>query len=182
MNNVVPPRIDPPKSFIGIGGREIIILGVAAMLTLPWFLLSISLPIKVGMAVFSVAIGIGLAFGRDPRTGKTAEEVLFQILRYYGRARFHQLGTAEKREESVSSVDLSRVSAAITEAVPQSAPDIGPSFSLKSANNKGIQLPPIPLNGGTFLSILSIAFLAFLLTWIWAGGLQEILQYVTPIF
>lgn len=164
MTKPVPPRIESPKSFIAVGAREFIILGIGAAVVLLVFLLKIGFIAKVGIAVLVIGVGLSFAFGRDRRTGKTIEQYLINLFRYYGRARFRQRGampaTATKR------LDPSR---------DPSDSDLDGISEAASAKPPGIlRIRPLPLSPGLFFVVLSSSFLGMLLTWIWLGGLTEI--------
>ena len=93
MAGYTPPKIeDAPKSFIGVGTRELVIAAAGIILAVLVYLSDIFAPLKIGLAIICAGIGIGIAFGRDPKTGRKFEEMITQILMFYGRDKFHQKG------------------------------------------------------------------------------------------
>jgi hypothetical protein len=165
MTKPVPPRIESPKSFIAVGTREFIILGIGAVVVLLVVILKIGFIAKVGIAVLVVGLGLSAAFGRDRRTGKTIEQYLFNLLRYYSRARFRQRGAMPSRtrtqpEPAQEDSDL--------------VPDKGRKRARAWSSPRGLRVRPLPLGPGLFFAVLSFSFLGMLLAWIWLGGLAEI--------
>lgn len=165
MTKPVPPRIESPKSFIAVGAREFVILGLSAVVLLLVTILKIGFIAKVGIAVLVVGLGLSAAFGRDRRTGKTIEQYLFNLLRYYSRARFRQrgampAGTAAKSESPRESAD----------AAADRERKLAPSWP----SPERLRVRPLPLGPGLFFAVLSFSFLGMLLAWIWLGGLTEI--------
>jgi len=70
MDGAVPPQIESPKTFIGVGTRELVILGVCALLgTLSLFIPSHP-AIRIGVAVLVAGLG-NAAFSSDKRVGGT---------------------------------------------------------------------------------------------------------------
>jgi len=60
MDGAVPPQIESPKTFIGVGTRELVILGVCALLgTLSLFIPSHP-AIRIGVAVLVAGLGLSL--------------------------------------------------------------------------------------------------------------------------
>ncbi len=169
MPGRVPPVIQSPKSFIGVGTRELVVLGGGAMLALLTLLLPFGVVLKVFLGVLVVGLALALAFGRDKRSGKTVEAVLYDVLRFHKRARYRQKG-ADGRPPPAPGPDPSTAPTPEAGASPAEAPG-------------WIRVRPLPLGGGLLLSILSLAFLAALLAWVWLGGLEEIrLWFLGPGF
>ena len=163
MTGVVPPTIEKPKTVIGVGMREMVILGIGLVIAMLIVISSINLIIKVGLVVLVVGVAALLALGRAPTTGKTFEEHFIDIIRFYTRGRFLQRGTSAEKE--------------LREAVEQpdySAADIEKIFH-KQAEKGVVKLKPLPLNWNGLFGVVSLAFLAVLLVWIWGGGLRELL-------
>ena len=163
MTGVVPPTIEKPKTVIGVGMREMVILGIGLVIAMLLVISSMNLIIKVGLVVLVVGVAALLALGRAPTTGKTFEEYLIDIIRFYTRGRFLQRGTSAEKE--------------LREAVEQpdySAADIEKIFH-KQAEKGVVKLKPLPLNWNGLFGVVSLAFLAVLLVWIWGGGLRELL-------
>ena len=93
MAGYTPPKIeDAPKSFIGVGTRELVIAAAGVILAVLVYLSDMFAPLKIGLAIICAGIGVGIAFGRDPKTGRKFEEMIAQILMFYGRDKFHQKG------------------------------------------------------------------------------------------
>jgi hypothetical protein len=164
---VVPPQIESPKTFIGVGARELVILGVCGMLGILTLFIPVPLAIRVGAAVLVAGLGLALSFGRDRRSGKTIEAYLFDLARFYTRKRFRQKGT----DEQTSSPTRLQHSVKVDESPTVGPADIGMASLIESA---GLRIRPLPLGPGLLFSIISFAFLASLLAWIWLGGLSEI--------
>lgn len=163
MTGVVPPTIDKPKTVIGVGMREAIILAVGLLLGLLVVVSSIGLILKVAIAALIVGIAALLALGRAPTTGKTFEEHFLDILRFYGRGRFLQRGTSTEKE----------IRREVEEPVYR-ASEIEKVFKKEAA--KGVvKVKPLPLSWGGLFGVISFAFLLALLAWMWAGGLEELL-------
>jgi len=166
MNNVVPPVIEQPKTVIGIGGREMVVLGVAVFLVLLIVITPAPMLVKVGFGVLVGGLGVVLAFGRDHESGKTAEAYLLKILHFRKRSRFHQRGA------SVEVVNPAPVSVDTEICSSPSGEGSKPLLTIR----------PLPLSGGLFFGVFSLAFLATLLAWLWLGGYQEMSLYVKPLF
>lgn len=163
MTGVVPPTIEKPKTVIGVGTRELLILGGGLILALLVIVSGLSLIVKVGLAAVVVGLAALVALGRAPTTGKTFEEHLIDILRFYTRPRFLQRGTSDARE----------VRKPVEEPAYRAA-DIEKVFERQAA--KGIvRVRPLPLSWGGLFGVLSISFLLVLSVWIWGGGLNELL-------
>lgn len=163
MTGVVPPTIEKPKTVIGVGMREMMILGAGLVVGLLVVISQLGLILKVALAAFIVGLAALLALGRAPTTGKTFEEHFIDILRFYSRGRFLQRGTSSDRE----------LRKEVEEPVYQAA-DIEKIFERQAA--KGVvRVKPLPLSWGGLFGVVSIAFLLALLAWMWGGGLQELL-------
>ena len=163
MDNVVPPVIEPPKTVIGIGGREIGVLGATAFIVLLIIIMPVPMLVKVGFGVLIGGLGVALAFGREPKSGKTAEAYIAQIIHFYRRSRFHQRGAVEMEVDA-----------------PKTFIET-PEFD-ESNRKTFFNVHPLPLNGGLLFGILSLAFLSTLLAWLWLGGYQELAIYIKPLF
>jgi len=166
VSGAVPPQIDSPKTFIGVGARELVVLGVGGLLGLTTLFLPIHLVPKVGLAVLVIGLGLAVAFGRDRRSGKTLEAYLTDVVRYHSRRRFRQKGANE------APLPIPAVQTAVSRTAPmeiRSDEVIG-----DTAIAELVRVRPLPLGAGLLFSILSFAFLGSLLAWIWLGGLAEI--------
>ncbi len=164
MTKPVPPRIESPKSFIALGARELIILGVALAVAIMIVVLKIGFVMRVGLVVLVVGLGLSVAFGRDRQTGRTIEQYLVNLLRYQTRARFRQRGAAPTHQPKRAMHALQ------PESVEADHPEPAPT----RRNTMGrMYVRPLPLGPGLLLSVLSFSFLAMLLAWIWLGGLSE---------
>lgn len=163
MTGVVPPTIEKPKTVIGVGMREVLILGVGLMLGLVVVVSGLGLIAKVALAAIIVGLAALLALGRAPTTGKTFEEHFLDIVRFYARGRFLQRGTSSKQE--------------IRKAVEQPtyrASEIEKVFQ-REATKGVVKVKPLPLSWGGLLGVVSISFLLALLAWMWGGGLEGLL-------
>jgi hypothetical protein len=163
MTGVVPPTIEKPKTVIGVGMREVIILGAGLFLGLVVIVSSLGLVVKVAVAAVIVGLAALLALGRAPTTGKTFEEHFIDILRFYGRGRFLQRGTSSEQE----------IRKAVEEPV-YLASDIEKVFQ-REATRGVVKVRPLPLSWSGLFGVVSFAFLLALLAWMWGGGLQELL-------
>jgi hypothetical protein len=163
MSGVVPPTIDKPKTVIGVGMRELVILGVGLMLGLLIVVSSLGLILKVAIAALTVGLAALLALGRAPTTGKTFEEHFIDILRFYGRGRFLQRGTSTEQE----------IRREVEQPVYR-ASEIEKVFKKEAA--KGVvKVKPLPLSWSGLFGVISFAFMLALLAWMWGGGLEELL-------
>ncbi len=165
MMQEVPPLIERPKTVVGVGARELIVLGVFGLLSLSMFLLPASFVLRIGLATLFVGCGAAAAFARDPHSGKTLEAYLADRLRFAGRERFWQRGAGEMEAQETGWA---------------AAPEI--PLRKEQAHVRRIEVQALPLTAGLWLSIVSLAMLASLLAWIWLGGLQEILIWFSPGF
>ncbi len=163
MTGVVPPTIERPKTVIGVGMREMVILGIGLVIALLVVISPMSLILKVGLAVLLMGLTALLALGRAPTTGKTFEEYFIDIIRFHSRGRFLQRGTSGERELRKA-----------VEEPAYSAADIEKVFE-KQADKGVVKVKPLPLNWSGLFGVVSFAFLAALLVWIWGGGLRELL-------
>jgi hypothetical protein len=200
MTGSVPPLIEPPKSIVGLGTRELIILLVAAAVIFAVVVAPVDVVVKVGVGVLTGGLGLVLAFGREPRSGKTFEMYLFQIVQYHSRVRFHMRGAADTPaepqpspifEQPKPSRGSRKPAPARSEPAAQPTGTVfqGPTveatqFSPYSGNidapgNRPVlaTFKPIPLSGATLLMVFSVAFLAALICWVWTGGLATFFYY-----
>ena len=153
MAGYTPPKIeDAPKSFIGVGTRELVIAAAGIALAVIVFLSDIYAPFRIGLAILCAGAGIGIAFGRDPKSGRKFEEMLAQILMFYGRDKFHQKGIAH-----IEKYDYSR----------NKAP------KPKKESKAFFHVQPIDLTVSFILQLCSLAFLGVLITYLWGGGLRD---------
>ena len=163
MSAAVPPTIEKPKTVIGVGMREMIILGAGLALGLLVIVSHLGLIVKVAITALIIGLAALLALGRAPTTGKTFEEHFIDILRFYGRGRFLQRGTSTEQE----------IRKAVEEPVYR-ASDIEKVFKREAA--KGVvKVRPLPLSWGGLFGVVSLSFLLALLAWMWGGGLEELL-------
>lgn len=163
MDRAVPPKIHTKKTLIGVGTREVVLLGISAAIALGVLLAAINLVLKLGLVAFILGTGALLALGRSPRTGRTFEKHFLDMWRFYRRPRFYQRG-AEVVEKPRPVREFSR----------DEAKAIEKAFKKEQAREL-IRMKPLPLSLGGFFSVLSISFLIMLILWIWSGGLQEFL-------
>ena len=163
MSAAVPPTIEKPKTVIGVGMRELVILGIGLLLALMVVVSHLNLIPKVAVAALIVGLAALLAVGRAPTTGKTFEEHFIDILRFYRRGRFLQRGTSTEQE----------VRRQVEEPVYR-ASEIEKVFKREAA--KGVvKVRPLPLSWSGLLGVVSFAFLLALLAWMWGGGLEGLL-------
>lgn len=162
MAGSTPPKIeDSPKSFIGVGSRELGICAAGLVGAVLIYTSGLSTPIKIGLAILVAGAAIGLAFGRDPKTGRKLESMAFEFLKFHGRDKFHRKG-ADHEE--------------IHEYPKEEKPK--PVKKPKKESKPLFEVQPIPLGFAFFFQVCSIAFLAVLVTYIWGGGLQnELFRY-----
>ncbi len=166
MGHEVPPIIEAPKTVIGVGLRELLLLtvfGVAALLAL---LLPLPLPLRIGISVLLALFGLTWAFGRDRRSGKPIEAILLDRVRFLSQVRFWQRG-AGAGEESVLAPPLMHE----------------PEEDLRRSTTEPLlQVPAIPITAMVWFEILSLAVLASFLSWAWLGGMRELLLWFQPGF
>ncbi len=176
----VPPVIDNPKSFIGLGTRELFILGGALLLALVVFILPMSMFIKIFLGVLLVGIGVAAAFGRDPKTGKTLEQYLFSLFNFYSRARYQQRGAVPVEQKTpVKVVAVDTANARKSAPAPVTPPV--ENFDDEDADGSGLRFHPLPLGGSLIMSVFAVAFLAALLAWVWGGGINELRMTLSPL-
>lgn len=159
MTHNVPPLIEPPRTLIGVRAREVIILAATILPAVALLFLPGNLVLRVGAAVFLTGLGVGLAVGRDPHSHKPLEELLYDRLRFTGRARFWQRGAG---------------------ALADPALRWKPAEAAEEAEREEgawLRVRPLPLGAGLWLAIVSLSVLAGLLAWIWLGGLREIMVW-----
>jgi hypothetical protein len=164
MTENVPPKIESPKTFIGVGFREVLILGVGGMVIVAVFLLPMHLAVRIGLAVLPAGLGLALAFGRDRRSGKAPEEMIRDLVRFHRRGRWLQKGTGAPRTPGPL---VGFPSGRIRHPVPLSESAVFGERAL-------LRMKPLPLGPGLLLSVVSFSFLAAMLAWIWLGGMAEI--------
>ena len=153
MAGYTPPKIeDAPKSFIGVGTRELVIAASGVILAVLVYLSEMYAPLKIGLAIICAGAGVGIAFGRDPKTGRKFEEMITQILMFYGRDKFHQKGI-----DHVEKYDYS-------ERKPEKP---------KKEPKALFHMQPIDLTVSFVFQLCSLAFLGVLITYLWGGGLEE---------
>lgn len=155
---LVPPRIEPPKTIIGVSTRELVILGTGLMLSVLVVLSGLGLVLKVGLAVLIVGLAALLALGRAPATGKTFEEYFLDIYHFHKRDRFMQRGVGNVDDEPFTH-QAHPFEDALTSNTPTSL----------------IQIRPLSLSLNSVFAVLSVSFLAMLILWLYFGGLEEFL-------
>lgn len=173
MTGVVPPTIETPKTVIGVGTRELVILGIAVLVAIGVLLTPAPLVFRIGLAALILGSGALLALGRAPTTGKTFEEYLLDRWRFFKRDRFHQRGAGYVQPSP--SVESPEPGPAFSHA------DIDRIFKRQKAGGV-VQMIPLPLSWGGFFSVLSFAFLLVLIVWIWTGGLEEFILRFGIVF
>jgi hypothetical protein len=190
MNQTVPPSFDLEEtsfvSFVGIGMREVVIvgggvlLGIVIGLAVPW-----GWPVKIGLGTLFAAFGFWLAIGREPGSNRKFEEVLLDYLRFQRRPKVHQRHHMERPEEGdpFSTPDIFEGSGEHPRKVreTEAAWDVSQLPSLEQINRAQgwFKIRSIPLTGATLLNVLGLALIAGILTWIWTGGLKTLLSSFT---
>jgi hypothetical protein len=164
MTGNVPPRIESPKTFIGVGLREVLILGAGGMVVIAVFLLPVHLAVRIGLAVLAAGLGLAMAFGRDRRSGKAPEEMIRDLIRFHRRGRLLQKGSGAP---GVPDPLIGTPSGEI----PHPAPTLEATSRREHAR---LRMKPLPLGPGLVLSVMSFSFLAAVLAWIWLGGMTQI--------
>ncbi len=162
MAGATPPKIeDSPKSFIGVGTRELVICAAGLIGAVLIYTTEMYAPMKIGLAILVAGICVGIAFGRDPKTGRKVESMLFQFLAFHGRDKFHQKGASHVEIHEYPKEEKKKV-----EEKPKKEPKA--LFKVK----------PIPLGATFVFNLCSLVFLGILVTYLWGGGLSaEIFRY-----
>jgi hypothetical protein len=190
MNQTVPPSFDLEEtsfvSFVGIGLREVVIvgsgllLGIVIGLAIPW-----GWPIKIGFGTLFAAFGLWLAIGREPGSNRKFEEVLFDYLRFQRRPKVHQRHYTDHpdEEDPFATPDVFEGSGEEARTIRETAAtwDVSQLPSLEQINRAQgwFKIRSIPLTGATLLNILGLALIAGILTWVWTGGLKTLLSGFT---
>lgn len=151
MHPSVPPVIEPPRTVIGVGAREVLLLGAGLLAACLVILSPLSLIPRIGLAALLFGGTALLALGRAPASGKTAEAFLLDLVGFAGRGRLLQRNTGDPDP---------------LPAEP-SRPEPAPAARLR--------MPALPLDRSGFLGLFSLIFLLMLLAWIWTGALGELL-------
>jgi len=151
MHPSVPPVIEPPRTVIGVGAREVLLLGAGLLAACLVILSPLPLLPRVGLAALLFGGSGLLALGRAPASGKTAEAFLLDLVRFAGRGRLLQRNTGD----------------------PDPLPD--PPAPPRTAPAARMRVPALPLDGSGFLGLFSLIFLLMLLAWIWTGALGALL-------
>lgn len=176
MSNFVPPNIQPPKaSVIGVGKREMIIFGVGGLLAIMCILIPVSVPIRIGLGVFVALTFVALALARDPRSGKTIETLLWNYLGFSSRSRYMRKGAHAEEESPVVERTTEAYEYDDTPSSPLETFETDPGGAV-------VTVKPWSLGLLLFGEIVSLAFLASLIAWIWVGGLEELMLYLPRSF
>ncbi|MBQ6517583.1 MAG: hypothetical protein IJI14_02615, partial [Anaerolineaceae bacterium] len=147
MAGATPPKIDDsPKSFIGVGTRELVICAVGLILAVMICTTEMNSLLKVGLAVIVAGLAIGLAFGRDPKTGRKIESMLVETLKFHGRDKFHQKGASHVEVYAHPKEDLKK-----EKEKPKPKPQKEPKEFFK--------VKAIPLGATFVFNLCSTAFL-----------------------
>lgn len=162
MSHNVPPTIEKPKTIIGVGTRELLIVGIGLVLAILCFVSIPGLTFKIAFGVIFAALGIGLAFGRDPLTGNTFEKYLMSLFDFNSRVRFHQRGAGDFQQYQGYTVNVGT-----NEQIAVEEP---------SSRWNLFTMEPFDLGSGLFLKIFSLGVLAGLITWIWSGGMDSVIK------
>lgn len=157
MAGATPPKIDDaPRSFIGVGSRELAITAAGLVGAILIYTTQMYTPLKIGLAILVAGACVGLAFGRDPKTGRKLETMAFQWLSFQGRDKFHQKGADYKEEKPV-----------FEEKKPEK------KEKPKKESKPLFEVPAIDLNLTFVFQLCSIAFLGVLISYLWGGGLSS---------
>lgn len=160
---IVPPKIDSPRSFIGVGTRELAIIGTGLILAILSFISPLPTIPKTGLIVVCLSLSLYIALARHPVTGNTVEAHLLDIYHFYKRERFMQRGAGSSSGDYTELLD----SFFDERAAPE-------SYATK--DTKGLVIiRPFDLKWSGFFNIFSFSFLVMLILWVWTGGLQELL-------
>ena len=148
-----------------------------------------NLPIRVFLAVLVFGGSLYIAFGRDPKTGRKVEEVLNDMVKYYGREKFLQKGVkyqepVQKKDEFSNSEKKKTVKKKEKEIKQPKVnankplfktPKEKPAKKEKKPQKAYFQVPALELTWFAGFKVLSVAFLAFVLAYLWGGGVHELL-------
>lgn len=191
---VVPPLIESPKSFVGVGNRELIILAVAGILTVSIFLLPISFTVRIGVGILTGGVGAAFAFGRNPKNGKPIEGYLSDIFRFSRRAKVMYRGVGDQETSHAKMpIRLSNPSAG-TESLANTP--MYPLVAAPEQMNSGAEQPaavdiepavwfhvrPLPLTASLFFTIMGLAVLGMIISWVWLGGMRDLMLYMGIVY
>jgi serine/threonine protein kinase len=158
---------------IGVGLREIIILfatlvlglGIAAILPVS----QDQIYIRIGAAIFILSLGVVLALGRDRKTNKNFEQMVLSRVNPRSEEEYSPFGPplsgADSRNIAVSRFLSGKEGGAI------SSPERGK-----------IKLHALEFGYELFFTILSITCLAVFITWLFAGGGEELQSLIRQVF
>jgi hypothetical protein len=184
MNYPVPPSFDLEEtsfvSFVGVGMREVIIVGSGILLGLvAGVAIPTGWPVKIATGTMLAGFGFWLAIGREPGTNRKFEEVFIDFIRFRRRPKVHQrnyIGVPED-DDPFASPDIFEPGFTQAERVADLAWDVSrlPEMDQLAKATGWFKIRSMPLTGATLLNILGLALLAGLLAWVWLGGLKTLL-------
>lgn len=166
MPGSVPPKIDDaPRSFIGVGTRELTIslVGIIGAAFI-FFIKSMPMMFRVFFAVIVAGAALYIAFGRDQTTGRRIEEMLTDFLTFHGREKFYQKGVVHEERnkwETTPKPEKPKRTKPVKDAMPRK------TFA---------KVEPLSLTWTAAFKVCSVALLAMLLTYLWGGGLEKALN------
>ena len=191
MNYPVPPSFDLEEtsfvSFVGVGMREVIIVGSGILLGLvAGVALPAGWPVKIAAGTMLAGFGFWLAIGREPGTNRKFEEVFIDFIRFRRRPKVHQrnyIGVPED-DDPFASPDIFEPGykqqgehANTGRKIRDASWDVSrlPEMDQLAKATGWFKIRSMPLTGATLLNILGLALLAGLLAWVWLGGLKTLL-------
>jgi len=169
----VPPPINKPKTVFGIDFREVLIISICLILGLVIvFLIPGPFYIRLFAGILLVLIGVGMALGRDPATGKPVELIVLDFIRFAYRPRYYRRGSAGSGFNQYSQTGQS--SQRKNRNVGQSDVDEQQDFYPVDRPKPMFTYEPFPLGLSFFFSIFSTSFLITFVVWLWFGGANQI--------
>jgi len=191
MNYPVPPSFDLEEtsfvSFVGVGMREVIIVGSGILLGLvAGVALPAGWPVKIAAGTMLAGFSLWLAIGREPGTNRKFEEVFIDFIRFRRRPKVHQRNYIETPEDDdpFASPDIFEPGYKQADEHTQKRRKIAdmawdvsrlPEMDQLAKVTGWFKIRSMPLTGATLLNILGLALLAGLLAWVWLGGLRTLL-------
>ena len=171
----VPPSIEKPRTVIGVSYRDALIVLVGILVAgLIIFMIPGPFFIRIAFATLIAGLCFGIAFGREPKSGKTAEQFILDFVRFAYRPRYHRKGSSGAGFNPYE--NQARYEKATSKHEAQSGqvskprnPDLYNSTAIP-----GISYQPISLGVSFFFSLFSVSFLVGFCLWLWFGGAVEL--------